>query len=200
MSLFTNPQLFQRAIEGESEALGELLEKYRPFLRLLAERRLDHRVKNRVDASDVIQLTFLDVQRDLKQFQGKQEPELIGWIKKILENNLNQMVRRHVATQKRSAMKENRLDNSTASGRVMRNQLPGEFSSPSQRVMRGEAALRLAKELDKLPTSQHHALRLRYLEGYSLAEIAQAMEKSQLAVAGLLKRGLQNLRKQFSEI
>jgi len=35
---------------------------------------------------------------------------------------------------------------------------------------------------------------MRYLEGMSLKEISDRMDKSEMAVAGLLKRGLQGLR------
>ncbi|MEZ6137339.1 MAG: sigma factor-like helix-turn-helix DNA-binding protein [Pirellulaceae bacterium] len=37
-------------------------------------------------------------------------------------------------------------------------------------------------------------LRLRYVEGCSLKEIAARIDKSEMAAAGLLKRGLQALR------
>jgi RNA polymerase sigma-70 factor (ECF subfamily) len=61
-------------------------------------------------------------------------------------------------------------------------------------MMRDEAAVFLANCLQELPESQREALRLRYVEGASLKEISTAMGKSEMAVAGLLKRGLQALR------
>ena len=60
--------------------------------------------------------------------------------------------------------------------------------------MRGEAAVRLAEAMRELPTDQFEALRQRYIEGRSLALIAERMERSEAAVASLLKRGLQGLR------
>jgi RNA polymerase sigma-70 factor (ECF subfamily) len=60
--------------------------------------------------------------------------------------------------------------------------------------MRDEAAASLAEAMLKLPETQSEALRLRYLEGLPLTEIAERLEKSTDAVAGLLKRGLRSLR------
>ncbi len=42
------------------EALPQLLELYRNRLRLLVQLRIDHRVKARIDASDVIQEAFTE--------------------------------------------------------------------------------------------------------------------------------------------
>jgi RNA polymerase sigma-70 factor (ECF subfamily) len=41
---------------------------------------------------------------------------------------------------------------------------------------------------------------MRYLEGMSLKEISKKMDKSEMAVAGLLKRGLQGLRDEMRTI
>lgn len=60
--------------------------------------------------------------------------------------------------------------------------------------MRGEAVVELAESMSKLPASQQEALRLRYMEGWTLKKIAEHMQKTEMAVAGLLKRGLQGLR------
>jgi RNA polymerase sigma-70 factor (ECF subfamily) len=75
--------------------------------------------------------------------------------------------------------------------------LPSETTSPSQRAMRDEVAAELAASLMKLPDTQKEALRLRYLEGWSLKKISDHLQKSEMAVAGLLKRGLQGLRQEL---
>jgi RNA polymerase sigma-70 factor (ECF subfamily) len=52
----------------------------------------------------------------------------------------------------------------------------------------------LLEALHQLPETQAEAIRLRYMEGLPLADIVERMGKSDTAVAGLLKRGLQKLR------
>ena len=81
----------------------------------------------------------------------------------------------------------------------MREKLASRQSSPSSRAMRGEAAVRLAQAMDRLPIDQCEAIRLRYLEGSSLTQIATEMQRSEVAAAGLLKRGLRGLRNDLSD-
>ncbi|MCA9132923.1 MAG: sigma-70 family RNA polymerase sigma factor [Planctomycetales bacterium] len=186
-------QLLDQALAGDAEALGELLEDYRAYLTVLAQRYLDHRLRGRLDACDVVQVTFLEAQRDLPNFRGQHIEELLGWLRHILRNNVSSAHQKHLYTQKRSAGRE--VTNSPADDRPSLTDLaPSETTSPSQRMMRDEAAVFLADCLQELPLTQREALRLRYVEGQSLKQISEAMEKSEMAVAGLLKRGLQALR------
>jgi RNA polymerase sigma-70 factor (ECF subfamily) len=63
--------------------------------------------------------------------------------------------------------------------------------------MRGEDEARVAEALATLPAEQREAVRLRYLENRSLAEIAERLGKTKTAAAGLIKRGMLALRKQL---
>ncbi len=186
-------QLLDEALAGNADALGELLEHYRAYLTVLAQRYLDSRLRGRLDAADVVQVTFLEAQRDLPAFRGHHLEELLGWLRHILRNNVSSAHQKHIYTQKRSAGRE--VSNSPTDSRPALTDLaPSETTSPSQRMMRDEAAVYLANCLEELPETQREALRLRYVEGCSLKQISAAMDKSEMAVAGLLKRGLQALR------
>jgi RNA polymerase sigma-70 factor (ECF subfamily) len=59
--------------------------------------------------------------------------------------------------------------------------------------MRGERAHRLVDALAQLPEAQAEAVRLRYLEGLTIAETAKRLEKSPAAVKALVSRGLRAL-------
>ncbi|MEM8734381.1 MAG: sigma-70 family RNA polymerase sigma factor [Planctomycetota bacterium] len=186
-------ELLNQALAGDADALGELLEHYRAYLTVLAQRYLDQRLKGRLDPADVVQVTFLEAQRDLPAFRGHQIEELLGWLRHILRNNVSSAHQKHIYTQKRSAGRE--VSNSPTDSRPAITDLaPSETTSPSQRMMRDEAAVYLANCLEDLPDTQKEALRLRYVEGCSLKQISEAMDKTEMAVAGLLKRGLKALR------
>lgn len=185
--------LLEQALAGDRESFGQLLEDYRAYLTVLAKRYLDNRLRGRLDEADVVQVTFLEAQRDLPAFRGTQIEELLGWLRHILRNNIASAHQRHIYTQKRSAGRE--ISNSPTDSRPALTDLaPSETTSPSQRLMRDEAAVFLANCLEELPDTQQEALRLRYVEGKSLKEIAELMDKTEMAAAGLLKRGLQSLR------
>lgn len=188
------PELLARAREGDAEALGRLLNNYRPYLRVLAERELDSQVRVRADASDVVQQTCLEAYRDLAQFRGSVEAELVAWLRQILRHNVSQTLQQHVFAQRRSVDRERPIAAGDGSDDHLGPDVPASQSSPSRRAMLGENAIRLAKALEGLPPDQRQAVRLRHLEGRTLAELAAELERSELAVAGLLKRGLRKLR------
>ncbi|MGI9472004.1 MAG: sigma-70 family RNA polymerase sigma factor [Rubripirellula sp.] len=183
---------------GDNEALGRLLEQYRGYLLMLAHRYLSERLRRRVDPADIVQLTYLEAKRDLPAFRGESPAEFAGWLRGMLKNNVATAVTRHVTTQKRSVRRE--IDANAASPGQDSNaggwiqQLPGSTTSPSGVVIRAEAVVALIEALHQLPETQAEAIRLRYMEGLPLAEIVERMGKSDTAVAGLLKRGLQKLR------
>jgi RNA polymerase sigma-70 factor (ECF subfamily) len=60
--------------------------------------------------------------------------------------------------------------------------------------MRNEDLLRLADALATLPLAQREAVLLRHGLGWSLDRIAAQLERTPAATAGLLKRGLKQLR------
>jgi RNA polymerase sigma-70 factor, ECF subfamily len=186
-------QLLQLAQNGDAEALGALLENYRAYLTVLAQRYLDPRLCGRLDPADLVQITFMEAQRDLQGFRGHALEELLGWLRNILRNNVATAHQSHLYTQKRSAGREV-PNNATDSRPAIIDLTPSETTSPSQRMMRDEAAVHLSNCLEGLPETQREALRLRYVEGYSLKQMSESMGKSEMAVAGLLKRGLQALR------
>ena len=183
--------------DGNNEALGQLLEQYRGYLLMLAHRYLSDRLRRRIDPADVVQLTYLEAKRDLPAFRGSTPAEFAGWLRGMLKNNVATAVTRHITTQKRSVRRE--VDASPAPGQGSRpggwiQQLPGSKTSPSGVVIRSEAVVALLDALHQIPETQAEAIRLRYMEGLSLSEIGERMGKSDTAVAGLLKRGLQKLR------
>jgi RNA polymerase sigma-70 factor (ECF subfamily) len=188
-------QLLSRARQGDAEALGQLLEAFRPELERLARHQLDGRVALRVAASDVIQQTFLEAYRCFRQFQGASEGEWAAWLHRILDNQVAGAVRDHALLKKRDVRKERPMDDSGGSQAGLKESLDAGHSSPSRRAIRGEEELRLLAALATLPPDQREAVRLRHLENRPLAEIAHRLNRTPNATASLIKRGLQALRK-----
>jgi RNA polymerase sigma-70 factor (ECF subfamily) len=182
--------LLRRAKCDRGETLGQLLDRYRGYLRVLAERQIGGPLAKRVDASDVVQQTMLEAHRAFCDFQGTTEPQLMVWLVQILGRNIRDNVRDHLNTAKRAAGREQSLEAETAAWQIT----SPDGSSPSQRAMRGEESVRLAAALDQLPEEQRTAVRLRHLEGWSLADIAEHLNRTPAAAAGLVKRGMQALR------
>jgi RNA polymerase sigma-70 factor (ECF subfamily) len=191
-------ELLHHARRGDREALGRLLEAQRTALRRLAEARLGERIEVRVDASDIIQQTFLEAHRSFQQFDGQDARELAAWLRGILDHKVAGAVRDHLLL-KRDLRREQSLDDSQGGKEPLKQQLDAGLSSPSEKAIRGEEERRLAKALTTLPADQSEAVRLRHLEGWTLADIARRLGRSPAATAGLIKRGMQALRRRLRE-
>jgi RNA polymerase sigma factor (sigma-70 family) len=59
--------------------------------------------------------------------------------------------------------------------------------------------VQLAKAIAQLVEDEREALRRRYLEGQSVAEIAAAMGLSKDALARLFKRAMKNVKRHLSD-
>jgi RNA polymerase sigma-70 factor, ECF subfamily len=175
------------------------LERFRAYLILLARLEITPRLRDKVDLSGVVQQTLLEAHQGLINYPGrpKTEAEITAWLRSILSHNLADVLRK-LTTRKRDVRREwsleQALDQSTSR---LEQWLTVDQSSPSQRVMRQEDILRMAATLATLPEGQRRAIELHHLQGWPLAEIAAELSTTKTAVAGLLHRGLKNLRMQL---
>src|SRR5262245_34174522 len=95
---------------GSMEALGQALEQFRRYLLRIAERELDPELRAKGGASDLVQLTFLEAQRDFARFHGDSGPEQRAWLRRLLVDNLANFERRYRGTAKRRVAREVALD------------------------------------------------------------------------------------------
>jgi RNA polymerase sigma-70 factor (ECF subfamily) len=173
----------------------EDLERFRDYLRLLARLQMPGRLQGKLDPSDLVQQALLRAYQALDQFRGKSSAELAGWLRQILANTLANAVRDFGRARRDVALErslEAAIENSSLR---LENWLAASQASPSELAVRNEQLLALASALTSLPDDQREALLLRHYEGLGLAEIAERLGRSRPAVASLLRRGLQHLRK-----
>lgn len=183
----------------EADDHGAALERYSPYLLLLARMRLDPRLRGKLDASDVVQQTLLEAHQARGQFRGTTQAEEAAWLRQILARNLANALR-DILRGKRDVRREQSLEAAVEeSSRRLEAWLAAEQSSPSERAERHEQGVRLAEALAALPEAQREALTLHHLEGRPLEEVASHLGRSREAVAGLIKRGLRQLREQLRE-
>jgi RNA polymerase sigma-70 factor (ECF subfamily) len=191
----TANELLKQARQGDREALGRLLEAQRTALYRLAQRQLEGRIAVRVDASDIIQQTFLEAHRGFAQFAAEDAQDLAAWLKSILDHKVASAIRDHTLLQKRSLRREQSMDDSQGGETPLKQELDAGLTSPSQKAIRGEEEQRLNQALAALPDDQREAVRLRHLEGWALADIGRHLGRTREATAGLIKRGMKALRR-----
>lgn len=184
------------ARNGDSQALGQLLEVYRNYLTILARLQIHRRLQSKVDAADLVQETFLKAHRAFAQFRGGTEPELMAWLRQILAMSVANVVRSYYGTQGRDIRLEcdlaDELDRSSAAWKLG---LVATGSSPSHRAARREEAVLLADALAKLPQDYSDVIVLRHLEGLPFADVAERMGRGLDSVEKLWVRALARLRR-----
>ncbi len=177
---------------GSEEALGELLISCERYLLLLANQQLEPELQAKGGASDLVQETFLEAQRDLPGFQGTTEAELLAWLQKILANNVANFRRRYRWVSKRRAGRERSLD-SGPGAHWLREKIVSDSTSPSGRAARLEEAEMLNRALEQLPDDYRQVVQLRHQEQLTFKEIGQRMNRSPDAARMLWGRAFERL-------
>ncbi len=194
--------LLHSAKAGETEKLGELLQLYANYLKILATTQLDNKLRQRVSPSDIVQETLLEAHRDFPQFRGQSEPELLGWLRRILIHNIGRVVERHVLAEKRNIRREvsmERVHRSMERSSVNLRQIADSGCSPSSAAQLGEHTRMLADHLAELSDDYRQVVVLRNLEGLPFKDVAESMGRSAGAVRMLWLRAIDDLRDKFRE-
>ena len=103
------PAMLARARAGEPEVLGELFERFRNYLSVLARVQIGRRLQRKVEEADLVQETFLEAHRAFPRFRGGSEGELAYWLRQILAARLAMLVRHYFGTQQRDVNLEREL-------------------------------------------------------------------------------------------
>jgi RNA polymerase sigma-70 factor (ECF subfamily) len=179
-------------------AEGELLERFRPYLRLLARLQIGPRLQGKADASDLVQQTLLEAYRSRDRRTAGSEAQVAAWLRAILARQAAHLVR-DLGRDRRDVRREQSLEQTLAeSSACLGRWLAADGPSPSDEAGRRERAVRVAAALEQLPEAQREAVVLHYWQGLSLAEIGSRLDRSVSAVAGLLQRGLRELRRRLA--
>ena len=73
------------------------IERYRRYLRVLADMQMGPRIRTKEGVSDVVQATMLQAHAAASDFRGTTEAELKAWLKTILSNTLVNLAKKYHA-------------------------------------------------------------------------------------------------------
>jgi RNA polymerase sigma-70 factor (ECF subfamily) len=169
--------LVSLARKGDRDALDALFSRHRGRLLAFVRARVPAAVGRAVPPEDVVQETYLEAARKLDAFEDRGPASFYRWLVAIARFKLSEAGRGQRAL-KRSAEEPLAVE-AAARG-----------PSPSSGAAGNERAARVREALADLPGEQGEALRLRYLEGLTVAEAAERLGKSEGAVKMLVSRGL----------
>jgi RNA polymerase sigma-70 factor, ECF subfamily len=174
-------------------------EAYRDYLCLLARLQIDPRLRQKLDPSDIVQITLVKTTASRQDFRGDSSEQMRAWLRGILANTLKDELRK-LKAQSRDVRKEVSVEAALErSSARLEELLADQSGSPDAGLLWEETMIRLAGALARLSEDQRTAVELHYIQQVSLPAIAQQMNRTPKAVAALIQRGLVKLRELLDE-
>jgi RNA polymerase sigma-70 factor (ECF subfamily) len=182
--------LLQHAKNGCRESLGKLLDDCRAYLMRVARSSMPKSLQPKVGASDLVQDTALEAQRDFAAFEGEQLDDLLAWTRRILVNNVSNMVRSFEQTSKRDVSREVSLFDCTV---VPANIVRRERSalSPLERMELQES---IERALSRLSHEMRQVIEMRNRDHMSFREIGAQIGRSADASRKLWARAIERMQ------
>jgi RNA polymerase sigma-70 factor (ECF subfamily) len=173
--------LITQVIANDDRAITQLYWQYVPRLR----RFFKDRIGDKKDAEEVVHDTFLSVLDALPSFDGK--AKLSTWIMGIAKHELVDYYRKK------------KIKKLLFSRFPFLEKLVDQALGPQLALEEKQLKQRILKTFQKLSEGYALILRLKYVEGLSVAEIAQTLEISYKAAESRLTRARLAFQKVFVE-
>ncbi|MEM9410764.1 MAG: sigma-70 family RNA polymerase sigma factor [Planctomycetota bacterium] len=193
-------EIIQRLNCGDQSALTELYDRYRSRLKRLVELRLSPGVKQRIDASDVLQESFIDLAKKLPDFKTKDMSPYV-WLRLVVTERVLDLHRKHLYAEKRDVRREVGLRAKPAHDATsfsLAHALLGDDTSVSEKVAREERQKVLMQKLEELEENDKEIILMRTFEHLSNDESAEILGLTKYAASKryirALKKALRDLR------
>jgi RNA polymerase sigma-70 factor (ECF subfamily) len=198
------PSRPRRSLSESSESAArdarqwaQLLERHRERLRRLVARRLDVRLRGRIDPSDVLQDAFLEASRRLPEIASNPQVPIYLWLRFLVRQKLAELHRRHLVVQARDAGREvslARRNPADSSGVSRGDAIGGDVSSPSEAAIHAERRVRVEEALNRLDPIDREILVLRHFEQLTNGEAAEFLKLDKSAASKRYARAVIRLK------
>ena len=190
-------ELVQRAAAGDADGWTDLVERYRDRLQRMIAVRIDRRMQQRVNSSDIVQEVYLEAAEHLAEYVADPKMPFFLWLRGITGNKLLEIHRHHLGVQKRDAARDVAIDGgasmqTTAAG--LAAVLVGDATWPDEAALKNEMRARLAEALDSLEPLDREVLSLRHFEQLTNAETADVLGIENSAASKRYVRALKRLK------
>jgi RNA polymerase sigma-70 factor (subfamily 1) len=181
----------------ENRPRPELLEQHLAGLRAFVHLRLGHALRAKEESQDLVQSVCREVLAELPTFEVRASGGFREWLLRMAENKIRDR-RRYWRRDKRDLDREIALD-ATRAGRSSSG--PSNATSadlahlitPSRQAVGREDLARLERAFSELPDDYREVIVLARLRGWSHAQIAEKLGRTELATRTLLSRALARL-------
>ena len=194
-------ELLDLARDGDDGATGRLLERHREALRRMADMRLDPKIRQRVDASDIIQDVMIEANRRLASYLENPVMPFHLWLRQITQDRIIDAHRRHRVSKKRSVDLEqapvvtSNLDHSTIQFGL---QAVDSELTPAAAAISNEMQKRFEAAVEEMDSIDQEIIVMRHFERLTNQEVAQVLKLSEPAASMRYLRAMRRLKEKFS--
>ena len=190
-------ELLNDVRDGQSIAIEHLMDRHRNSLRRMIQLRLDQRLIQRMDVSDVIQDVLIEANRRLTDYLANPVIPFHLWIRQIAKDRIIDAHRRHRVSAKRSIDREQPQagkgppDQSTME---LANQFRDQALTPAAAATQRELAEQIESAVQLLRENDREIILMRHYEQLNNQEIAQSLGLTEPAASMRYLRALKRLR------
>ncbi|MEM8679521.1 MAG: sigma-70 family RNA polymerase sigma factor [Planctomycetota bacterium] len=194
----TEESLVSAAVDGERDAVAELLARHGETVRLRLRGKLSPRWQSVLEVDDVLQVTFLEVFLRIGRFEDRGPGSFEAWLNRIADNNLMDAVRALDAAKRLPPEKRIVFPEGGESSVALLDAVGFTTGTPSRQAVAAETLVELRKAISKLPRDYERVLTLYDLEGQPISTVAQHLGRSPGAIYMLRARALDYLRESMA--
>ena len=188
--------LLAQAAQDKAQ-LAELFNQHRDRLKRIVSSCLDQRVQGRLDASDVLQETFIEAYGRVHEYLAEPKVSLFVWLRFLAKQRLAMMHRQHLSVQARDVRRDRPLlwdEENRHSSVLLATQLAVRLTTASATLSRKELRLQIQDAHNKLDAKSREVLLLRHFEQLSNVETAEVLAISSTAACNRYVRALERLK------
>ncbi len=180
------------------QALEALFRTHRARLIRMLELRMDPRLRTRVDASDVLQETWVEALERIGSYLEEPRVPFFLWLRFLAAQRLVTVHRRHLGAKRRDVRRQvplfTRADFPDVASAVLVRELARDETTPSYGAIRSETQRELLDALDTMRPGDREVLVLRHFEELTNVEAAAELGIAESAASKRYLRALQRLR------
>ena len=190
-------ELLIQAKQGDKSAVNQLMERHRGALSHLVRMRLDQKILQRVDASDVVQDVLIEANRRLQTYLENPVLSFRLWLRQIARDRIIDAHRRHRVSAKRSVDREQKLAPPRGydqSSLHLASILGDNKLTPAAGALQKEMARKVEAAVALLDDRDSEIIIMRHYEHLTNQEIAQALDLTEPAASMRYLRAVRRLK------
>ena len=190
-------QLLRDARQVDQAAANRLLQRHRDALVRMVQMRLDRKIQQRVDASDIVQDVLVEANRRLSDYLKDPVMPFHLWLRHIARDRVIDAHRRHRVSAKRSVDREQAMVAKGLSDRSavdLATQLRDEQLTPATAAIMTDLRRQFDAAVEQLNEQDREIVLMRHVEQLSNQHAAQTLGLSMPAASRRYLRAMRRLR------